>query len=116
MRGSDGRVAVCMIRQHCVTAGSVAYFVATFLMVSRANGLILMLKHSTLDRPEGQPVEGAFAIDGKPFFGFKSRMLGYDEVGIFPKAGKMEFPIPAGVVPWLRACSRRWNRSQTRPV
>ncbi len=54
-------------------------------------------------------------------------MLGNDEIGIFPQHGNalaaalgdgvtfnfkskvegMEFPIPAGVVPWLRACSRR---------
>jgi hypothetical protein len=55
-------------------------------------------------------------------------MLGSDEIGIFPQHGlelahalgdgvpvlfdahkleKMEFPVPSGVLPWLRACARR---------
>jgi hypothetical protein len=24
-----------------------------------------------------------------------------------PKLEKMEFPVPSGIVPWLRACARR---------
>jgi len=97
-------------------------------MVSRAKGLTMMLKDSSLNLPEGEPVEAMLAIDKKPFTDFSAHMLGSDEIGIFPQHGlelaralddgvpvtfdsskleKMEFPVPSGILPWLRACARR---------
>jgi hypothetical protein len=129
LRSSDGRIAVCFIRQHYrIGAGAAARVIGTFLMVSRAKGLTMMLKDSSLDLPEGRPVEATLSVDNKPFADFTARMLGSDEIGIFPQHGlelarllgdgvpvtfdakkleKMEFPVPSGIVPWLRACARR---------
>jgi hypothetical protein len=129
LRSSDGRIAVCFIRQHYrVGSGPSARFIGTFLMVSRAKGLTMMLKDSSLNLPEGQPVEATLFVDKKPFADFTARMLGSDEIGIFPQHGldlaralgdgasvtfdaskleKMEFPVPSGILPWLRACARR---------
>jgi hypothetical protein len=81
-----------------------------------------------LNLPEGEPVEATLAIDKKLFTDFSAHMLGSDEIGIFPQHGlelaralddgvpvtfdsskleKMEFPVPSGILPWLRACARR---------
>jgi hypothetical protein len=135
LRGSDGRVLVCFIRQH-YTLGSgpgpavAVRFVGTFLMVSRAKGLTMMLKDSAINLPGEPTVQATMAIDSKPFLGFDAHALGNDEIGIFPQHGaalatslgdgttinfkapkveNMEFSIPSGVVPWLRACSHRWG-------
>lgn len=129
LRSSDGKIAVCFIRQHYrIGTGSNARFVGTFLMVSRAKGLTMMLKDSSLNLPEGKPIEATLSVDNKPFTDFTAHMLGSDEIGIFPQHGlelaralgdgvpvtfdarkleKMEFPVPSGIVPWLRACARR---------
>ena len=129
LRSSDGKIAVCFIRQHYrVGSGPSARFIGTFLIVSRAKGLTMMLKDSTLNLPEGQAVDATLVIDKKPFTDFSAHMLGSDEIGIFPQHGlelaralgdgvpvtfdapkleKMEFPVPSGIVPWLRACARR---------
>jgi hypothetical protein len=129
LRSSDGKIAVCFIRQHYrIGSRTSPRFIGTFLMVSRAKGLTMMLKDSSLDLPEGKPVEATLSVDNKPFPDFTARMLGNDEIGIFPQHGlelaralgdgvpvtfdarkleKMEFPVPSGIVPWLRACARR---------
>jgi len=129
LRSSDGKIAVCFIRQHYrIGSGASARFIGTFLMVSRAKGLTMMLKDSSLNLPEGKAVEATLAVDNKPYTDFTARMLGSDEIGIFPQHGlelahalgdgvpvlfdahkleKMEFPVPSGVLPWLRACARR---------
>ena len=129
LRSSDGKIAVCFIRQHYrVGSGPSSRVIGTFLMVSRAKGLTMMLKDSTLNVPEGQVIEATLAIDKKPFTDFSAHMLGGDEIGIFPQHGlelaralgdgvpvtfdapkleKMEFPVPSGILPWLRACARR---------
>jgi hypothetical protein len=129
LRNSDGKIAVCFIRQHYrIGAGPSGRFIGTFLIVSRAKGLTMMLKDSSLNLPEGQPVEAMLAIDKKPFTDFTAHMLGSDEIGVFPQHGlelahalgdgvpvtfdapkleKMEFPVPSGILPWLRACARR---------
>jgi len=129
LRSGDGKIAVCFIRQHYrVGSGAGAHVIGTFLMVSRVKGLTMMLKDSSLNLPEGQPLEASLAIDKKPFAAFSSHMLGGDEIGIFPQHGlaladalgdgapvtfdapkieKLEFPVPGGVLPWLRACARR---------
>jgi hypothetical protein len=129
LRDRDGKIAVCFIRQHYrVGTGANARFIGTFLIVSRAKGLTMMLKDSSLKLPEGQPVEATLAIDEKPFTAFSAHGLGSDEIGIFPEHGlelaralgdgvpvtfdapkfeKMEFPVPSGILPWLRACARR---------
>jgi hypothetical protein len=129
LRSTDGKIAVCFIRQHYqVGSGTNARLIGTFLMVSRAKGLTMMLKDSSLNLPEGRPVDATLSIDKKPFTDFSAHMLGSDEIGIFPQHGlelahalsdgvpvtfdapkleKMEFPVPSGILPWLRACTRR---------
>ncbi len=127
LRGFDGKIAVCFIRQHYAIKGS-AHVIGTYLMVSRAKGLTMMVKDSILKLPEGQDVPATLKIENKPFTGFAARALGSDEIGIFPQHGlaladalgdgvavafdaqkieKLEFPVPSGIVPWLRACARR---------
>lgn len=129
LRGADGRVLVCLIRQHYTAGGRDGRLLGTFLIVSRAKGLTMMLKDSDLDLPGNQAVDGTLTIENKSFTGFESHALGKDEIGIFPQHGMalaaalndgataafkssvegFEFPIPSGVVPWLRACGHRWN-------
>jgi hypothetical protein len=133
LRGSDGRILACMIRQHYSEpqgAGPAVklHVLATFLIASRSKGLTMLLKDSNIDVPGEAPVESTLAIGGKPFPGYAAHALGSDEIGIFPQHGlalaaalgdgievdfnapkveRMEFSIPAGAVPWLRACARR---------
>jgi hypothetical protein len=129
LRSTDGKIAVCFVRQHYqVGTGANTRVIGTFLMVSRAKGLTMMLKDSSLNLPEGKPVDATLSIDKKPFTDFSAHMLGSDEIGIFPQHGlelaralgdgvpvtfdapkleKMEFPVPSGILPWLRACTRR---------
>jgi hypothetical protein len=128
LRDRDGHVAVCFIRRHYVTGSEPgSRQIATFLMVSRLKGLTMMLKDSTLNNPEGQPVEATFTVEGKPFTAFSAAVLGNDEIGINPTHGKelaalfenggrfefktkqvgLEFPVQTGVIGWLRACARR---------
>jgi hypothetical protein len=128
LRDGDGKIAVCVIRQHYVTgSGPGARTIGTFLIVSRSKGLTMMLKDSSRNLPGGQPVEAALKIDDKPFTEFSAQVLGNDEIGIFPQHGTalalalgdgaalafkvppdgLQFPVPSGVVPWLRACTRR---------
>ncbi len=128
LRVRDGTVAVCMIRRHYVTGSEKdARRLGTFLMVSRAKGLVLMLKDSNLDLKAGQPITATLSADGKPFTGFSAQGISKDEIMIYPqhgvalaaaleagvrvdfkaKIGGLEFPVQSGVVGWLRACSRR---------
>jgi|GEM_PF-5677435 hypothetical protein len=132
LRGDDGRVLACMIRQHYATGGANAHRIGTFLIVSRNKGLTLLLKDSFLNLPGGAAVDAALIIDGRPFSGFSAQVEGNDEIMIFPEHGAalaaalgdgatakfdavkvetLEFPVVPGVVPWLRACSRRWGIS-----
>jgi hypothetical protein len=127
LRGFDGKIAVCFIRQHYAIKGS-AHVIGTYLMVSRAKGLTMMVKDSVLKLSEGQDIPATLKIENKPFTGFAAHVLGGDEIGIFPQHGlaladalgdgvavafdaqkieKLEFPVPSGIVPWLRACARR---------
>jgi hypothetical protein len=138
LRGPDGRVLVCMIRRHYATGTEpTARRIATFLMLSRARGLTMMLKDTNINKPQDEPVEGTLTIDKKPFDDFSARILGSDEIGIFPRHGAalasalgdgvtlvfkapkvdddMTFPVQSGVVPWLRACGRRWGISFEQP-
>jgi hypothetical protein len=129
LRDFAGKIAVCFIRQHyTVRSRSGSRVVGTYLIVSRAKGLTIMLKDSSLKLPEGKPVEATLKIENKPFVDFSAHVLGSDEIGIFPEHGMalalalgdgvavafdaqkietMEFPVPSGIVPWLRACARR---------
>jgi hypothetical protein len=132
LRRPEGNVLVCMIRRHYATGSEPgARRITTFLMVSRAKGLTMMLKDTNNKLPGGETVDASLTIDKKPFDGFSARVLGSDEIGIFPlhgaaleqalgdgvtvvfKAPKasddMAFPVLSGVVPWLRACARRWG-------
>jgi hypothetical protein len=134
LRSADGRIAVCYIRQrYSLIADTTkppdpnAPMYVNSLWVSRVKGFTMMLKNSGLNLPEGQPVEATLAFDGKPYTAFSAHTLGRDEIGLFPEHGAafaqalgdgvtfsfkssiygLTYPIPAGVVPWLRACARR---------
>ena len=132
LRGPEGNVLVCMIRRHYATGSNPgARRIATFLIVSRAKGLTMMLKDSNNNLPPGKSVDGDLAIDKKPFDGFSAKVLGSDEIGIVPQHGAalaqalgdgvtvvfkapkvtddITFPVLSGVVPWLRGCARRWG-------
>jgi hypothetical protein len=134
LRSDDGRVQACMIQAQYTMAGANGRSIATFLVVSRSKGLTMLLKDSTLDLPAGPgtPIDATLKIDGKPFTGFSAEVEGHDEIAIFPdhgmalaaalgdgvqaqfdalKAETMTFPVVAGVVPWLRACTHRWGIS-----
>ena len=129
LRDGDGKVTACIIRQHYTTgSGPNPRIIGTFLMDTRSKGLTLMLKDSSLNLTPG-PLTATLAIEGKPFAEISSQILSKDEIGLFPQHGAalalalgdgvtfafkspaegMEFPIPSGVVPWLRACTRRWG-------
>jgi hypothetical protein len=130
LRNNDGSIIVCIIRQHyfVTAAEGERRELATFFMASRAKGLTMMLKDSIRHGNEGDAVEASLEMDGKPFPPFAAAVLGPDEVGIDPQHGaalaaalesggrgtfktgagyKLEFPVQAGVIPWLRACARR---------
>ena len=130
LRNNDGGIIVCIIRQHyfVTAAEGERRELATFFMASRAKGLTMMLKDSIRHGNEGDAVEASLEMDGKPFPLFVAAVLGPDEVGIDPQHGaalaaalesggrgtfktgagyKLEFPVQAGVIPWLRACARR---------
>jgi hypothetical protein len=132
LRGDDGRVLACMIRQHYGEGGKEPHRIATFLVVSRSKGLTMLLKDSALHLPGGANVDATLKFDDKPFTGFAAQVEGPDEIAIFPDHGTalaaalgdgadahfdaakietMDFPVVAGVVPWLRACSNRWGIS-----
>jgi hypothetical protein len=129
LRNNDGNIIVCMIRRHYVTGSDAdSRRLASFFMASRAKGLTMMLKDSIRHGTEGEAVEASLKIDDKPFPPFTASVLGPDEIGITPRHGEalaaalesggratfktgtdyqLEFPIQAGVIPWLRACARR---------
>jgi hypothetical protein len=128
LRDFAGKIAVCFIRQHYMVGGPGARSIGTYLMVSRVKGLTVMLKDSTLKLAEGQRVNATLKIENKPFGDFSAHVLGSDEIEILPQHGtalaqalgdgvdvtfdalkveKLEFPVPSGIVPWLRACARR---------
>jgi hypothetical protein len=129
LRNGDGSIQVCYIRRHYVIGPEPSSRTfGTFLMVSRRQGFMMMLKDSTLDLPESQPVEATLKIGDAPFTAFSAHVLGHDEIGIYPQhaatlaavlekgarltfrsasSDRMEFPVQAGIVPWLRACARR---------
>jgi hypothetical protein len=136
LRGNDGRVLACMIRQHYVSNGPngepKGHNIGTFLIASRGKGLTILLKDSFLNLPGGASVDAKFKIGDKPFTSFSAQVEGSDEIMIFPDHGtalaaalgdgataefdvvKLEtltFPVVAGVMPWLRACTHRWGIS-----
>jgi hypothetical protein len=132
LRGNDGRVLACMIRQHYQVGGPKPRNIATFLIVSRSKGLTMLLKDTVLNLPGGQTLDATLKLDTKPFVGFSAQVEGSDEIAVFPDHGAalalalgdgvsahfdalktetIDFPVIAGVMPWLRACSRRWGFS-----
>jgi hypothetical protein len=130
LRDSNGKVIACVIRQHYTSGSgpSGARIIGTFLIATRSKGLTLMLKDTSLNLSSG-PLAATLAIEGKPFADISSQILSKDEIGVFPQHGAtlalalgdgaalvfkspaegMDFPVPAGVVPWLRACTHRWG-------
>jgi hypothetical protein len=132
LRGFDGRVLACMIRQHYTSGGPNARNIGTFLIVSRSKGLSLLLSDTTLNLPGGKTLDATLTINDKPFAGFTAQVESSNEIAIFPDHGAalatalgdgaathfdalkvetMDFPIVSGVVPWLRACTHRWGFS-----
>ena len=129
LRDREGHIIVCYIRRRYVTGSEPgSRTLGTFFMVSRAKGLTMMLKDSSLKQSEGQAVEATLKVGETPFTDFSAQVLGPDEIGIFPQHGaalaaalqrgvratfkspgndNFEFPVQAGVIPWLRACARR---------
>jgi hypothetical protein len=129
LRNGDGTVAACLIRRHYMTGSEPgSRMLATFFIVSRKNGLTMMLKDSSRNAPEGEAVEASLTFGNQPFPSFTAKVWGPDEIGIKPEHGmafaallenggratfkaaggdQMEFPVQASVVPWLRACARR---------
>ncbi len=129
LRDNQGRIIVCMIRRHYVIGSKKdARWLGTFLMVSRAKGLSMMLKDSALNLRDGQPVEATLTFAGKPFTAFTTGVISKDEIGIYPQrpaalalalenseraefkskvSDTLEFPVGSGVIGWLRACARR---------
>jgi hypothetical protein len=129
LRNGDGTIAACMIRQHYVMGSEPdARKLATFFLVSRKNGLTMMLKDSSRNGQEGQPVEATLKFGDQPFPAFKAEVWGPDEVGIKPEhanalaallesggratfkastGDQLEFPVNGSTVGWLRACARR---------
>ena len=92
----------------------------------------MLLKDSALHLPGGATIDATLKLDDKPFTGFLAQVEGADEIAIFPDHGAalatalgdgvsahfdatkietVDFPVVAGVVPWLRACSNRWGLS-----
>jgi hypothetical protein len=133
IRGNDGRVLACMIRQHYAEgSGANAHRLATFLIASRSKGLTMLVKDSFLKLPGGASLDASLKIDGKPFTGFAAQVEGPDEIAIFPDHGAalaaalgdgvsahfdahsaetIDFPVVAGIMPWLRVCTHRWGIS-----
>jgi hypothetical protein len=129
LRNGDGSIQVCYIRrQYIMGSGPSSRGLATFLMVSRRRGFTMMLKDTSLDLPEGKPVEATLKIGETPFTDFAARVQGHDEIGIFPYHGatlaaalekgeratfkaadadQFQFPVQSSVIPWLRACAHR---------
>jgi hypothetical protein len=129
LRNPDGSVFACFIRRR-YTEGSEggAHRIATQFFASRIKGLVIVLKDSIFNLTEGQPIDATMKIGDDPFTDFSAKMMGRDEIGVFPKhptalasllengtratirtpsGYQFEFPVQAAVVPWLRACARR---------
>ncbi|MCP3466237.1 hypothetical protein [Bradyrhizobium sp. CCGUVB23] len=130
LRNRDGAIIICLIRRHYVGGTDTpSRRLGTFLMVSRAKGLTMMLKDSKLNLPEGQAIEATLKVGNAPFGDFSAQVQGPDEIGIFPQHGaalaaaiekdsslivraKMVedsygFSVQPGIIGWLRACARR---------
>ena len=131
LRNGDGRVGGCYIRQRYGAGSDSARLIMAALFTTRSKGLTMAFKDTVLKLSAGDGVDATLTIDKKPFTGFSARSLSDNEIGFFPEHGEafgatlgdgvtlamkspvegFEFDIPAGVVPWLRACSRRWGWS-----
>lgn len=129
LRDNDGRIIVCFIRRRYADGSEPgAHRIATQFFVSRLKGLTMVLKDSEFNFPEEQPIEATFKVGAAPFTAVSTKVLGHDEIGVFPQhptelaealeksnsatiraptGYQFEFPVRASVVPWLRACARR---------
>jgi hypothetical protein len=129
LRDKDGNITVCLIRRHYLIGPDFGtHSLGTFLMASRATGLMMMLKDSKFDQPEGKAVEASFRVGDQPFTAFSAQVMGRDEVAIVPQHGaalatalenaghavfkqpggdQIDFPVQVSAVAWLRACARR---------
>jgi hypothetical protein len=131
LRNGDGRVGACYIRVRYGAGSDSTRLIMAALFTTRSKGLTMALKDTVLKLNTDDTIDAALTIDKKPFTGFSARALSDNEIGFFPQHGDafgaalgdgvtmamkspvegFEFDIPPGVVPWLRACSRRWGWS-----
>ncbi len=131
LRNGDGRVGGCYIRQRYGAGSDNTRLIMAALFTTRSKGLTMAFKDTVLKLDAGDSVNATLTIDKKSFSDFSARVLSASEIGFFPQHGDafgaalgdgatlamkspvegFEFDIPAGVVPWLRACSRRWGWS-----
>ncbi len=131
LRNGDGRVGACYIRVRYGMGSDSTRLIMASLFTTRSKGLTMALKDTLLKLTAGTDIDATLTIDQKPFTGFSARELSDNEIGFFPQHGGafgaalgdgvtmalkspvegFEFDISAGVVPWLRACSRRWGWS-----
>src|SRR3984885_3104737 len=80
LRGFDGKVLACMIRQHYTLGGSNGRVIGTFLIASRSKGLTMLLTDTTLKLPPSKSVDATLKLDNKPFTGFSAQVEGSDEI------------------------------------
>jgi hypothetical protein len=133
VRDPDGRVSLCYIRQRYGTGAGAEnmHQIITALLSSAPRGLTLALKDTVLKLDHDQKIDATLTLDKKPFTAFFAETMSSNEIVLFPQHGSAfaaalgdgvdvdmkspaegsEFYIPPGVVPWLRACSRRWGWS-----
>jgi hypothetical protein len=131
LRNGDGRVGACYIRVRYGMGSDSTRLIMASLFTTRSKGLTMALKDTVLKLTAGTDIDATLTIDQRPFTGISARELSDNEIGFFPQHGGafgaalgdgvtmalkspvegFEFEIPAGVVPWLRACSRRWGWS-----
>jgi len=136
LRNGDGKVGACYIRQRYGAGSDSQRLIMAALFTTRSKGLTMALKDTALKLAPGTTVDAVLTVDKKPLTGISARALSSNEIGFFPQHGDafgaalgdgvtlamkspvegFEFDIPSGVVPWLRACSRRWGWSFAAPA
>lgn len=129
LRNPDGNVFACFIRRRYADGSEPgAHKIATQFFAGRIKGLVIVLKDSILNFTDGQPIDATMKIGEEPFTDFSAKMMGHDEIAVFPKHAtalasllesgvratikapsgyQFEFPVQPSIIPWLRACARR---------
>ena len=132
VREADGRVSLCYIRRrYGETVGDNKHQIIIAFMSSAPRGLTMAIKDTNLNLDHDKKIDATLALDKKPFTGFFAETMSSNEIVFFPQHGTAfgtalgdgvdiemkspvegsEFYISPGVIPWMRACSRRWGWS-----